>query len=564
VSSDNGTTWTTTNSGLLLDSSDLSSLEFLASSEKWVFAAHDHGFFISPDSGNSWNSIGASLPAPNIYRWWIQDVICVDSVILLATFTHVFRSNDTGKTWELADSGLPLGGDSLNRHAAYSLAKMGKDIFAATDSGVFKSTNNGSSWFAMNKNTNVTAINSFAVSGNNLYVGTKVNGYHSVDSGDSWKRMNVDEINVLAANGNLLVAGKGIYNQFNSGTVNFSTDNGKTWWNRYFHKTFAAAITSLAMSGNYVFAGMLGYSGIMVSSDSGRNWDQQTDGILPPTITSYNVHTYCLAAYDGAVFTYSSAPQNNRRFFRTTDNGKNWIAIDSGLTMEVYSFCAHDPHYYAGTHYGLFHSSDRGAYWRLANTGFKNITALVALGKNVFAGTDKGVFLSSDDAQTWIAVDSGNPDRNITALAIQNNNIFSGTVDGHVYRTSLSEFALSGIRASTLVTHRNCKLSISKKSHVLFNVSFSLHAPGRVLLTVYSLAGRRMAVIANEQFETGAHELKWDARCKPAANGVFTNRDRRTIFIIRSLSRKWEAGHRCSLTFFSGALQEHDRGIFGH
>jgi photosystem II stability/assembly factor-like uncharacterized protein len=510
VSEDNGASW---NAAMFIDSGELSLMAFLSSSGKWAFAADDHGFFISADSGKSWNSIGIGLPAPNIYRWWIRSVICIDSVIFVGTLTDVFRSDDTGKTWESTGSGLPVVGDSLTyRKPVYSFAKMGKELFAATDSGVYKSIDNGSFWTAMNKNSNISSINTIAASNENVSLGALIGGFHSADSGDTWKRMNIDEINVLAASGGMLISGKG--KGFNTGTVNFSIDNGKTWWNRYFHKTFADAITSLAINGSYIFAGMLGYDGIVVSSDSGENWHQATTGILDPSIASYNVNTYCLASFGNRVFTYSYAPGTSARFFQTVDNGKNWTRIDSGLSPEVYSFAAIGSHYFAGTHIGVYHSSNFGTFWKQGNAGAQPnyVNALATFGNSVFAATAQGVYLTTDYAESWRRIDSGMVDRNVTAMAIQKTNLFAGTADGRIYRAPLSDYVSVNAKRNEVVSRRDGNLMLPKRNGSVVTIAISFAAAGHVFLAVYNLSGRRVAVIADEYLAPGDHEWKWNAR----------------------------------------------------
>jgi hypothetical protein len=66
----------------------------------------------------------------------------------------------------------------LTSRSVYSLAVNGSNLFAGTfGGGVFLSTNNGTSWTAVN--TGLTAnitVSSFAVSGSNLFAGTSGSG----------------------------------------------------------------------------------------------------------------------------------------------------------------------------------------------------------------------------------------------------------------------------------------------------------------------------------------------------------------------------------------------------
>ena len=82
------------------------------------------------------------------------------------------------------------------RGSAYSLlsfAVSGTNLFAGTDGGggVFISTNNGTSWTAVNTGLTNTAVQSLAVSGTNLFAGTYGGGvFLSTNNGTSWTAVN--------------------------------------------------------------------------------------------------------------------------------------------------------------------------------------------------------------------------------------------------------------------------------------------------------------------------------------------------------------------------------------
>src|SRR5271169_5139892 len=62
-----------------------------------------------------------------------------------------------------------------------------KNLFAGTwGGGVFLSTNNGTSWTAVNSGLTNFSIMSLAVSGTNLFAGTQNGLFLSTDNGNSW------------------------------------------------------------------------------------------------------------------------------------------------------------------------------------------------------------------------------------------------------------------------------------------------------------------------------------------------------------------------------------------
>jgi hypothetical protein len=99
-----------------------------------------------------------------------------------------------------------------------SLAANGSNLFAGTEhGGVFRSSNNGTSWTAVNTGLTNTIVRSFAVSGSNLFAGTHGGGvFLSTNNGTSWTAVNTGLSNfttvyALAVSGSNLFAGTGDY-----------------------------------------------------------------------------------------------------------------------------------------------------------------------------------------------------------------------------------------------------------------------------------------------------------------------------------------------------------------
>jgi photosystem II stability/assembly factor-like uncharacterized protein len=92
-----------------------------------------------------------------------------------------------------------------------SLAVSGTNLFAGTGGGVFLSTNNGTSWAAVNNGVTNTNVSALAVSGTNLFAGTEGGVFRSTNNGTSWTAVNngVTNTNVsaLAVSGTNLFAG---------------------------------------------------------------------------------------------------------------------------------------------------------------------------------------------------------------------------------------------------------------------------------------------------------------------------------------------------------------------
>ena len=81
----------------------------------------------------------------------------------------VFFSSNNGTSWTAVNTGL------TNTYVR-AFAVSSTNIFAGTDGGVFLSTNNGTSWTAVNTGLTNTQVRALVVSGTNLFVGTSGDG----------------------------------------------------------------------------------------------------------------------------------------------------------------------------------------------------------------------------------------------------------------------------------------------------------------------------------------------------------------------------------------------------
>ena len=94
----------------------------------------------------------------------------------------------------------------------YSIVTSGNTIFAGTSSGLYKSSNNGSSWTLITNGVlENNSFRSLTISGDSIYAGTS-NGniFLSTDNGSSWISIYLSQYNQiysLVKKGNSIFAG---------------------------------------------------------------------------------------------------------------------------------------------------------------------------------------------------------------------------------------------------------------------------------------------------------------------------------------------------------------------
>jgi hypothetical protein len=369
------------------------------------------------------------------------------------------------------------------------LAVSGMNLFAGNLGGVFRSTDEGTSWTAVNDGLTDTAVMVLAVSGTNLFAGTRSAVYRSTNDGASWT---------------LDTTGMGI-----------------------------CFVASIAVSGANVFVGT--YGGVFLSTNNGNSWSAINAGLpygpMGPIVVG-------ALAVDGTnLFAGSSGHglkayhEPGRGVFLSTDYGTNWTAVNNGLTdTSVSALATSGTNLVAGTsHWGwdnggsVFLSTNSGTSWTQASLPNCWVKSFAISGPNLFAGTGRGVFLSTNDGTSWTQVNTGLTDTNVIALAASGTNLFAGGTFSGVWRRPLSQMITS---AESFVSGLPSWYSLEQNYPNPFNpsttIKYELPKSSEVRLSVFDMLGREVSVLVNDRREAGVHEVKFDG--SNLASGVYIYR----------------------------------------
>ncbi len=348
-------------------------------------------------------------------------------------------------------------------------------IYLSTESsGVYKSTDNGKTWFGAYGGLDYNCVQNLVLSGKGeiftieCYYGDI---YFSTDNGALWSDIsyNMDNIQYLplhAVNGSVFLCA-------NPDCLYKLSDDRKMWMPlKGFNKN--EYISSMCSSGNYLFA--TGVSGVYRSSDNGNNWElvcnlpvvkeantiindragclYLSDGRQLMASTDYGVswNQLCTPGFHVLIFDNHENMYGIRigvGIYKSTDKGKTWSEsyLSSLLT---YGIDINDnDEVIATTSIGPVLSTDKGNTWNLSVEGLRANTVTVlykTLGNTMFAGNETGLYKTVDDCATWKKViESENTYHSVTAMnsnskgelfALMNKSMYKSTDNGDSWVSS--------------------------------------------------------------------------------------------------------------------------------
>ena len=179
------------------------------------------------------------------------------SYIYAGSANHaIYLSSNNGTNWS------PAGLNYFN--ITYAMTEFGGYLYAATELGVWRTSNNGAYWIVTSLNN--TTMYSLASNTSRVFVGSHNSGLYYSSGGQGWfiSSLTATSIKSLVINGEFIAAGCG-----NSAGVYISTNNGANWSQTALNNK---SVYSMAMTGNNIFAGT--GSGVYRSTDLGTTWDQ--------------------------------------------------------------------------------------------------------------------------------------------------------------------------------------------------------------------------------------------------------------------------------------------------
>jgi hypothetical protein len=364
---------------------------------------------------------------------------------------------------------------SLDSATIFSLAMGHSYLFAGTNNGVFRSSDNGAIWIPVD-----SVYPRLAVVNGDLFAERQEGLFLTTDDGVTWSCSlpNIYGVTSVAA------SDSNIYASLYAAGLHYSSDRGGSW--NYLGYPMPEMDSSHFGHGHWVQITALEASGPWVRASG--EWGQIFCDMCPPegyfVIVSTNNGTNWITSQDGG----------NRYF------GASNVAF---IGTRVF-LCRPDS--------GVFLSTDNGINWSDAGTPFSYFVKMIQTGSNLFAATGVSVFLSTNDGKNWTEVDSGFTDSTIVTLTASDSFLFVGTENSGVWHRPLSEMITSVEHMTIELPHQ---FSLHQNYPNPFNpsttISYQIPKQSHVTLRVFDVLGREVATLLNSVEQPGYKSVNFHA-----------------------------------------------------
>jgi len=229
-----------------------------------MFAGHSFnaGVSRSMDGGRVWESVGSGL--------WVNKLASSGTTLLAATEGGMYVSSDFGASWL---------NTSWSTAGAISLHASGSVVLASDAYEVYRSTDVGQTWIQITNGLPASwTARDYARIGSNLFMSGGPTPFVlvSIDEGISWSSISgpfTSPVWALASSGDTLYAAS-------DALVYFTTDDGQNWElisNEGI--PFVVGFRALMVKGGYIYAGSIGYGAYRRPVPGTTSVEQIEDGI---------------------------------------------------------------------------------------------------------------------------------------------------------------------------------------------------------------------------------------------------------------------------------------------
>ncbi len=557
-----GSGWTKLSGGLPTAGYNRISLAIAPSNASIVYAVFDsatthqtHSIQKSTDGGVSWNPVtkpsDVSTGETHLGgQGWYNNVITVhptDPNTVVIGGIDLFKTTNGGNSWtQVSDpSGPPKA--HVDQHALVFDKTNTNLLYVGNDGGMFKSTNSGSTFFAVNNNLGITQMYSAAVHPTltTYLAGSQDNGTVKSTGTTSWTQVFPGDGGFTAID---FTTPTTMYTEYVYLCIQKSTSSGVGGtWSRMISGIPAAGnnqgdgtsdrcefIAPFVMdpsnsqnlvAGTYKIyrttngAGMWSaISGDLTGDAAGQN----------ATITAIAVaKTSSATIYVGT----SGSTTATAKVQVTTNTGSTWNDVTGTLPdRHVKSFAIEPGNashaYVTFSGYGTSHvyrTVNTGVSWTNASGDLPDlpVNAIVidpANSSHLIVGTDLGIFESVNAGTNWTQQTTGFPNVSVDDLDLRSDAVLFAATHGRGLFKTNAPVAVQDDRPS-YPTNFSLAQNFPNPFNPTTKISFSITDRSLVRLQVFDDIGREVAALVNQELSPGTYDKVFDG--SGFASGVY-------------------------------------------
>ena len=347
-----------------------------------------------------------------------------------------------------------------------------------------------------------------------LFAGTASGVYESTDDGSTWQPVGFQNkvIYALALHGPYLFAGVergGVYRTLADSISWVSMNSGITTTN-----VLSLAVVPNDTGGAVVLAGVTG--GVFRSTNDGVNW-------LATTLTTGN----------GIGFAYWADRHTDSTIYVTTnlttdssiDGGATWGLIgNNGVAIAVLHDQQGNAIFYDSPGEWLVYAALPYNGWNEVDSGIPhnaNIASLAVVDTNLYAGVTGNIYLSTNEGTEWTAIGDSLPGSPVGVIAADKSYLLAATQGNGIWKRPFSDFIIASVKqpARGLPTEYTLSQNYPNPFNPTTMLGYTVPERSRVTIRLYDLLGRIVATLVDREVEPGEHLQQWNG--SGASSGVY-------------------------------------------
>ena len=366
-------------------------------SQKELYAVGGAGLYrLDDESRAEWALINSSLPLTHqsepMAEW--------NGTLYIATQTEIFASTDRGETW--VHIGARPQGNAIAllitgpiQESRPQDAEM--EMYLVVADGVFRSTDTGNTWDVFNDGLNQPEIQDAAAIGNVLFLGTQQGLYRC--SSDVWEKLSIAQAqsvdSLVVADNRIYINARGRRDQ-QSSSLFASNDFGNSWTDitpanlgRQMSPLTAGFARIVAVGETLLVLG----AGVLRSKDAGNTWER----------LGFDKHGFTLRAFPAVALDENTifVAGTTSGVGRSIDGGNTWDSFMTGIAeLHVLDLAQANSVLYTITDKGIAKSTDGGELWTYLRTelphslgksfGALRLSNMTAIGNALYVRAQQG------------------------------------------------------------------------------------------------------------------------------------------------------------------------------